>query len=240
MAEKKRFSKRLVAGIITSILNTACRINDAQLRGLDVQGPLIVITNHINFLEIPVVYSRLPYENIVGLSKVENWKTLPLRLLLNLYDVIPVTREEAEISTFRKILAALEDGKIILIAPEGTRSHHGRLQAGKPGVTFVAQRSGVPILPIAHYGGENFTANVRRLRRTDFHIEVGQPFYLNTARRLTSEERQVVTDEMMYQLAALLPPEYRGAYADLSAATSHYLRFESPGQNNLARLQGEM
>ncbi len=239
MAQDKRFAKRLVAGIIAALVNVLCRIDDAQMRALDITEPLIIITNHINFLEVPILYTRLPYEDIVGISKIENWEPLLFRLLFNLYDVVPVTRGSAEISTFRKLLDALAEGKIALIAPEGTRSHHGQLQAGKPGVVFVAQKSGAPILPIAHYGGEQFKDNLRHLRRTDFHIEVGQPFHLDVPRRMTSETRQAVTDEIMYRLAALLPPEYRGVYADLESATTHYLHFASPEHNNLPRTRRE-
>ena len=66
----------------------------------------------------------------------------------------------------------------------------------------------------------------RRLQRTNFHIKVGQQFRLDTRGvKVTREVRQKITDEIMYQLAALLPPEYRGVYADLGAATSDYLRF---------------
>ena len=35
-----------------------------------------------------------------------------------------------------------------------------------------------------------------------------------------------MTDEAMYVLATLLPPEYRGVYSDLSAATQRYVQFE--------------
>ena len=94
---------------------------------------------------------------------------------------------------------------------------------------MIALRSGAPILPLVYYGGECFQQNLRRLRRTDFHIVVGQPFHIETnGIRVTRQFRQLITDEIMYQLAALLPPDYRGVYADLDAATTIYLRFAPP------------
>ncbi len=81
----------------------------------------------------------------------------------------------------------------------------------------LALRSGAPILPLVFYGGEALGHNALRLRRTPFHIVVGDPFTLDAGNgRLTQERRQELTDEIMRKLAALLPPEYRGEYTAAS------------------------
>jgi 1-acyl-sn-glycerol-3-phosphate acyltransferase len=70
--------------------------------------------------------------------------------------------------------------------------------------------------------------NLRHLKRTDFHITVGNPFRLNTdQQRITPSMRQQILDEIMYQLASLLPPYYRGVYANLNEASQKYLEFLS-------------
>jgi hypothetical protein len=72
------------------------------------------------------------------------------------------------------------------------------------------------------------------LRRTDFQIVVGQPFYVEAhGEKVMGPLRQRITDEIMYQLAALLPPAYRGYYSDLSLSTEQHLRFDSPYVSNL-------
>ncbi len=125
-----------------------------------------------------------------------------------------------------RAVKALEAGYILAIAPEGTRSGNGRLQRAHPGIVTIALRSGVPVLPMAYYGGERFAENFRHLRRTDFHIVVGQSFRLNDCgMRITHAVRQQMADEIMYRIAALLPPAYRGYYADLDRATAAYLDF---------------
>ena len=81
-------------------------------------------------------------------------------------------------------------------------------------------------MPIAHWGGENFRSNLKRLKRTDFHIRCGRMFQLDShGERVTKEIRQQMVDELMYQMAMLLPPEYRGEYSDLEKATEKYLQF---------------
>ena len=142
-------------------------------------------------------------------------------------------------AAIRRALAALDAGYILIVAPEGTRSGHGRLQRGHPGVAFLALRSGAPMLPVVYHGGELFWRNLHRLRRTNFHILVGQPFHLNAdGVKVTRRVRRQMTDEIMYQVAALLPPAYRGDYSDLSVATETYLRFPAGAQSNIRCAQG--
>jgi 1-acyl-sn-glycerol-3-phosphate acyltransferase len=79
---------------------------------------------------------------------------------------------------------------------------------------------------MANWGGERFLENLKRLRRTEFKIAVGRPFRINThGERVGTVVRQRIADEMMYQVAALLPEKYRGVYCDLDRATQYYLDF---------------
>ncbi len=80
----------------------------------------------------------------------------------------------------RAALDALERKTILGIAPEGTRNKTGQLLRAHGGIALLALKSGAPLLPIAHWGGEHFRANLKRLRRTDFFIRVGRPFVLET------------------------------------------------------------
>ena len=228
---------QVVTSTLQGLTGILCRVNDAQLARVPDRGPLILVINHVNFLEAPVVFPRLRPRPMTGFAKAETWANPALRLLADLWDAIPLQRGEADVAAMRRALAALEAGYILIVAPEGTRSGDGRLQRGLPGTAFLALRSGAPLLPLVYYGGERFWENLPRLRRTDFHIVVGQPFYLSAQGvNVTGQVRQQMADEIMYQMAALLPPEYRGVYSDLSAATETYLRFPAGVQSNLRRM----
>ncbi len=225
---QRTFGQRLVLLGIKTLLRILCRVDAAQLDRVPAHGPLILLSNHVNFLDVPVVFTHLYPRVVTGFAKAETWDSPFLGPLFTLWRAIPLRRGEADMGAIRQALAALEAGCILGLAPEGTRSGDGRLQRGHAGVVTLALRSGAPLLPCVFYGGERFWSNLRRLRRTDFHIIVGQPFYLDArGERVTRQVRQQMTDEIMYRLAALLPPEYRGVYADLSAATTTYLRYLS-------------
>jgi len=185
---------------------------------------MIVISNHINFLDAPIIYAYSQPRPMRGFAKIETWDSPFLGPLFTLWNAIPVQRGEADMTAVRHGIAALREGHFLCIAPEGTRSNHGRLQKGHAGMVTFALLSGAPFLPIAHFGAEKYRQNLSKLKRTDFHIVVGKPFKLKTdKKRVTSSEREQMTEEIMYQFAKLLPPAYRGEYSDLDKATHKYI-----------------
>lgn len=229
-------ASRVVNAGIKGATRILCRVDDAQLTRVPERGPLILVTNHINFLEVPLLITHLLPRPITGFAKAETWNNPAMALLFDFWGAIPLRRGEVDVKALRRALAALEAGQILGIAPEGTRSGHGRLQRGHPGIVLLAQQSGAPLLPTVYYGGEKLRPNLSRLRRTEFHIVVGQPFYLRTDMgKADRAMRRQMTDEIMYQLAALLPPEYRGYYSDLSSASETYLDFPPGSGSNLWR-----
>jgi len=228
------FTERVTNIVVKGFTTALCRVGAGQLARVPAQGPLIIVTNHINFLEAPIIYTRLMPRPVTAFAKAETWDSAFLGWLFNVWGIIPIRRGEPDKTAVKSGLQALKDGRILTITPEGTRSGDGQLLRGHPGVVMMALLSGAPLLPVVHHGHENYNQNLRRLRRTDFHIIVGHPFILEKgSEKVTGEIRQKMVDEIMYQLAALLPPSYRGVYADLSQATEKYLRFTQPARSNL-------
>ncbi len=196
---------KIVAAVVKSGTSILCRIDSPDIQKIPMRGPLIVISNHTGQLEVAVFFGLLQPHLITGWAKMEAWDNAFLNLLFNLWGVIPVRRGEGDTSALRKAIKALEDGYVFGIAPEDTWNITGKLNRAHP---FRA-----PILPVAHWGGENFLKNLPRFKRTDFHIRVGDLFRLKLEGvKVTREIRQQIADEMMIRLAELLPPAYRGAY----------------------------
>jgi len=218
----------LLNAVESGLVRLLCRVDDAELAKIPLCGPLILISNHVNFLEIPVLHSRLRPREVVGLAKAESWNNPLLGWLFDRWGAIPIRRGEGDITALRSSLDVLESGGILVVGPEGTRSRDGVLRRGHPGVVTLAVKSRAPVLPMAFHGGERFGHQARRLRRTPFHVAVGQPFHVQPkATRLTHDVRQAVADEIMYQLASLLPPVYRGFYGEPQLAAPVHLKFDS-------------
>lgn len=207
-------------------LEIMCRIDAKEMQKIPAVGPLILYANHTGSVEAPILYTQLVPRPAVGIAKIESWDNWLINWVFTLWHIIPIRRGETDMDAMRKSLGALEQNAILGISPEGTRNKTGALLRAKPGIITLAMRSEAPLQPVAHWGGENFMKNLKRLKRTDFHIRVGRAFQLDLrGERMTKEIRQQMADEIMYQLAKLLPAEYRGEYTDLQNATEKYLRF---------------
>ena len=112
------------------------------------------------------------------------------------------------------------------LAPEGHRSETGGLGEAHEGIAFVAYRAKVPIVPVGISGTPAFKHNYWKMKKSHVTYRFGQPFTLDAGgARVTTEILKQMTDEAMYQLAALLPPEQRGLYEDLDQATAKYVKF---------------
>lgn len=220
------FSQRFIVALFSAVSGVLFRVHDEQMRRIPAGGPLILYSNHVNIMELPIFYAHIQPRRVCGLVLSDRWKNPIFHWGLDACGMIPLARGEPNLDSMKKALRRLEAGDILVIAPEGTRSHNGNLQRAHPGIVPLALKSNAPLLPLVYHGGEQYRQNLKRLKRTEFYIEVGKPFYLaEPGEPVTRKVRMQMLDEIMYQMAALLPPRYRGDYADLPQATQNYLVF---------------
>jgi 1-acyl-sn-glycerol-3-phosphate acyltransferase len=223
-------TERLVNAFLYRLLHILVRIEADELVQVPTKGPLLLITNHVNFLEGPIIYTDLQHRqerNLTGFAKIEFWDNPVTAFLFDTWDAIPLRRGEADLSAIKEAVVRIKDGAVFAMAPEGTRSHNARLQRSHSGIAMLGYMSGAPILPIAGYGHENYVSDFKRFHRPSYQLKLGKPFRLDAGgKRVKGEMRQQMADEIMYQLAMLLPVQYRGVYADLSKATTKYLNFD--------------
>jgi 1-acyl-sn-glycerol-3-phosphate acyltransferase len=214
---------RLINWILRLVFRAVCRINTEELKKIPQNGPMIIVGNHINFLEAPVLVPHLDNPNLISVAKKESWKNPLFKFLFDRWGIIPLDRDAVDREAFRLMLAAIGTGKILVVFPEGTRSIDGQLLQGKPGIVTLVLRSGVPVLPVGLHGYENFWQNLKRLRKTDFNIKVGAPFRVDfNGDAMSRDVRQAVTDEIMYKIAELLPEKNRGYYRFDNAVNYRY------------------
>ena len=219
--------KWLVNNIVKFISHLFLKIDASELEKFPDKGPLLSVANHINFLDAPIIITHLYPRPTTGLVKQETWDNPLFAFLFNVWGGIPIDREIADFKAFKEAKKALDAGKILAVAPEGTRSEDGRMLRGKSGVAMLAVESAdIPILPMAYYGHEHFKDNLKRLKRTRMTIRVGEPFKINLQGAPKNKETlQIVTDSIMVEIAQLLPEAYRGEYTEGAYARGKFIEY---------------
>jgi 1-acyl-sn-glycerol-3-phosphate acyltransferase len=220
-----------VAWVLTAIAHALVhllfRLDDAELQRVPMRGPLIMVPNHVNFVDAVILFTHRGRRPLTSLVKVEGWRNPLWGLMLSLWGAIPLHRGEADMAALRKGLDLLETGHILVVTPEGTRNREGRLLKAHPGVALLALRSGAPVLPVGVFGHEHLWHKLLRLRRVPFRMNVGPQFHVDArGAKVTRELRQQIADEIMVQIANLLPEDRRGYYAAQAGVSPQYLRFD--------------
>ena len=177
------------------------------------QGPFLFVLNHLSIFDVPFTLFISPRQMVMFCA--DKWRTVPgAGQLADLMGVIWVVRGEPDMDAVKLSLNHLKAGGVLALAPEGTRSRGGGLLEGKTGAAFLADRTSVPIVPVGMWGTDKVAGNLKRLRRSVVHAAIGKPFCLPPNGRAKGETLKEYTDIIMCHIAALLPPEYRGLYAD--------------------------
>jgi 1-acyl-sn-glycerol-3-phosphate acyltransferase len=207
---------KFVRLLIRIILTLIAKVEVSGLENIP-PGSFILASNHLGRLDSAILLYALEREDII-MPIAEKYKNHPIfGLLGRSVNAVWLNRFEADLQAMRQILARMEQGGLMVIAPEGTRSKTEALLPGKPGAAFLAAKSGYPVLPVALTGTEDrvILKNLKRFRRSKITATAGKPFMIEAPRGKGREEAlQQATDEIMCQIAAMLPKKYRGVYAE--------------------------
>jgi len=213
---------RTTGAILRLMAACTARVTVEGLGNIPQSGPILVICNHCSNVDgalllayiVPALGRPMGW---LGKAEAMEWPVVGWGLRHN--GVFGVRRGAGDLEAFKLAKGVLDDGGILTIFPEGTRSPSGAMQAAKEGATVLAVRSGVPILPLAIVGSQRFMAKGKKFPHLGrrMTVRVGEPFSLTMPKGADRHESlRLATVEMMGHIAALLPPEQRGVYGDVA------------------------
>jgi 1-acyl-sn-glycerol-3-phosphate acyltransferase len=199
--------------IIRLLVRLLTRVHITGMENTPPTGPLLAVSNHLGDADL-VLGLAISVRSVDVVSKADFYEFPILGWLMELYGVIWVHRGQPDRRALHAVLDGLAEGRMIAIAPEGRESVTGQLEEGTPGASYLALKSGAPILPVTFTGTENrnILSSLKRLRRAEISVTIGKPFHLDRS----GNWRQAVdrgTVQIMRTLAEQLPPEYQGVYS---------------------------
>lgn len=215
MEDKRELERNKLQRLVAYLIRRLTRTEYYGIENLPPIGGVIVATNHISRLDIPVLFVNPVRADITALVADKYLKNPFIRWFAVKAGGIWLDRTKADFTAFGQALAALQSGRSLGIAPEGTRSKTRQLLEGKPGVVLLAHRGRVPVVPVGIAGTETALAKILTFRTARIQVRFGKPIHLPPfSRENREEDLKQQTEEIMCQIAALLPPDYRGFYAD--------------------------
>ena len=211
MSEKSNNLRRFIVWLLHVLTDTRFE----GIENIPDTGGVLIATNHLSRMDIPVLFAIPNRPEMTALVTTKYLKHPLLRWFIVTAEGIWIDRDRADFGAFRSAMEALEQGKAVGISPEGTRSKAGYLLEGKPGTALLAVRAGVPIVPVAITGTIGSFKKAITFQKPKITAKFGKMIPAPVLERGKREEQlSQLTEEIMCQIAALLPESYRGFYAD--------------------------
>jgi 1-acyl-sn-glycerol-3-phosphate acyltransferase len=208
----RKIFRKLVHWVSRVLVVLLARSTISGIENLPKNGPALIVANHLGDADLIVGFAYTPII-VEPFAKIELYEMPVLGTFLEAYGVIWVRRGQPDRQALRAVRYALEEKRMVGIAPEGRESLTGSLEEGTDGAAYIALTNDVPIIPITFTGTENkrLMKNLKRLRRTEITVTIGPSFRLEKYDDRRKSLR-LGTRKIMSKLAAQLPEEYRGFY----------------------------
>ncbi len=191
------------------------RVHITGTENIPEEGAYVIAVNHVSIFEPPLITSFWPHSIEVA-GAVEILERPIQSQIMRLYGTIPVHRGRFDRQLLKAMVGRLKAGRPVLIFPEGTRSRKPGLQQASTGAAYIAAKAGVNVLPVGIAGTAILADEIRKFRRTQLMMSIGEMIDLPTIPWRSAERKEILrlqTDKIMYAIADLLPRAYQGLYA---------------------------
>ena len=179
-------------------------------------GALVVVANHLSYADQYLLTIAIKRE-MIFMAKEDLFRNRVKRFLIETFGAIPVKRGAVNREALKQVHQVLDKGLAMFMFPEGSRSKNAQLQPAFSGSALIALHNNAPILPTAITGMEVAEKGFLwvMLHRPRVAVNIGRPFYLSKPEGILDKKQlKDLSDDIMEHIAELLPPEYRGYYAN--------------------------
>jgi 1-acyl-sn-glycerol-3-phosphate acyltransferase len=168
-------------------------------------GAVIFAPNHVSNLDPPAVACGTNRRQLTFMAKEELFKGIFGKLIASV-GAFPVRRGESDTESVRKTIALLDEGRAVLVFPEGTRGDTKQLGPINRGVAMLAKRTNAPVVPVGVVGTHIVAPKGGKgLKRHRITIAYGEPFtYADIAKGSSEKEnRELFAQELERRIIAL-------------------------------------
>ncbi len=170
------------------LCRTWLRVNCSGLENIDNTKGGLLLVNHQSFLD-PLLTALWLTRPVSYLARDSLFKLPVLGWLLRRTYVIPISREAARGGSIRLALERLEQGYLVGIFPEGTRSSGAEVRAFRPGFLALVRRTNQPVYPVGIVGSDRvMPRGAWFIRPGKIQVVYGTPFTVEEMASLQSSD----------------------------------------------------
>ncbi len=157
----------------------------------------IIYSNHTCYLD-PFVLGCFTKRQIKFMAKAELYKNKLLGFIIHKLGTFPVRRGEADINAIKTALRLLKNGEILGLFPEGTRNRNGAIMDAEPGLSMIAIKAKVPVLPVA------IVSTYRVFK--PISMVIGTPIYLEEFydKKLSMDDHKEISNSLMNKVRVMM------------------------------------
>jgi len=164
-----------------------------------ISGAAMVCSNHSAMIDpFQIALSFGIDTNIHVIAKIEIFKLPVVSSVLWKLGMICVDRSINDIASVKSSLAYLKNGEKVVIFPEGTRLSENHKNAAKSGAVKLAERAGVPIIPVFLSRKKPFFKKSK--------VVFGEPYFIEKVKtKRTADDYAILAEELMNKIQSLDP-----------------------------------
>jgi 1-acyl-sn-glycerol-3-phosphate acyltransferase len=210
-----RIARTVMRPIFRLVFRLLGKVKIIGRENIPKSGSYLITINHVSLFEPPFILAFWPTAP-EGAGAIDIWNRPGQGLLVRLYHGIPVHRGEFDRTLLETMIAVLNSGKPLLLAPEGGRTHELGMRKALPGVAYIIDKTRVPVVPVGIIGTtDDLLTRAIHLKRPVMEMRIGKPLSLPPVEgkgAARHEALQANADLIMHAIATLVPSEYHGVY----------------------------
>jgi 1-acyl-sn-glycerol-3-phosphate acyltransferase len=150
-----------------------------NVTNVPLSGGVLLLSNHQSFVDPAFIASKLP-RKLSFLARASLFDPIGFGWLIRQLNAFPVKQGKGDVGAMKQSIALLQQGKALLMFPEGQRTEDGKMQEIAPGAALIVKRAKVPIVPVAIQGAFDVWPKHRMFPRTGkVRINFGAPVILH-------------------------------------------------------------
>ena len=182
-------------------------------------GPVLLAANHQSLLDPPLIGIRIRQRHLNFVAKIGLFKFKPFAFAISMLNALPINDEGGDLGAIKETVARLNQGRAILIFPEGSRCPDGAIDQFKRGVALLVKKAKCPVVPVAIEGAFDawpITRSRPRLFGCRVYVKYGAPIphdeLMKDGSEAALELLRTRVEAMRVELRAMMRAETNGRF----------------------------